>query len=72
LVLGLGVWGWLWWKTRGLRKQMRAQMAQMQETMASPPGAAGVPRGQPRAPNDGMTIEGDFIHEAPPREPEQR
>lgn len=23
LTLGLGAWGWLWWKTRAIRKQMR-------------------------------------------------
>ena len=26
--VGLVVWGWLWWKTRDLRKQMRATREQ--------------------------------------------
>lgn len=26
LVVGLGVWGWFWWKTRKLRQQINEQM----------------------------------------------
>ncbi|MBL8460980.1 MAG: hypothetical protein JNL20_00495, partial [Thauera sp.] len=26
LTAGVAIWGWVWWKTRALRKAMRAQM----------------------------------------------
>ena len=27
-IIALALWGWFWWKTRALRKQMQAQMAE--------------------------------------------
>ncbi|TVO53243.1 hypothetical protein [Denitromonas halophila] len=30
LTVGAAVWGWFWWKTRNLRKQMRETQAQQQ------------------------------------------
>ncbi len=57
-VLGLGVWGWLWWKTRAIRKQMREQMSES-APMAS-------------ANRDGLIIEGEVIHkESQPARPER-
>lgn len=61
LTLGLAVWGWLWWKTRALRRQMREQM-QAQSPFGPPP------------PDAGRVIEGEVIgrgdersEEGPPR-----
>lgn len=51
-VVGLGVAGWFWWKTRALRRQMREQ-----GSMAS----AG------RAQADGEIIEGEVVREDAPR-----
>lgn len=33
VVLGLGVWGYFWWKTRDLRRMMREQQAMREQTM---------------------------------------
>ena len=57
-VLGLGVWGWLWWKTRAIRKQMREQMNAQAPTNS--------------ATRDGLIIEGEVIHtESQPTRPER-
>ena len=51
-VVGLGVWGWLWWKTRALRRQMADAQA------------AGEPLWQRSGPmnnNGGTIIEGEVI-----------
>ncbi len=56
-VVGVVLWGFLWWKTRELRKQMRAQMERMHEQMrhpGTPPGAAS---------SSGEVIEGEFVRE---------
>jgi hypothetical protein len=52
-VLGVALGGWLWWKTRTLRKQMQ-QMREAQQTGAEQP-----VRGD-------QVIEGEFIREVPP------
>jgi Flp pilus assembly protein TadB len=52
-VAGVLVGGYLWWKTRSLRRQLREQA----ETH---PGAGSQPGGSPR---DGTVIEGDFVRE---------
>ena len=63
LVVGAVVGGWMWWQTRALRQQLRAQMEQMQQQAAHmPPGAGAFRRS---APADGEIIDGDFIREAP-------
>src|SRR5574343_9906 len=50
---GLGLGGWLWWKTRKLRQQMRADMAQaFTGTAAS------------QSPAEGQIIEGECVREA--------
>lgn len=46
--VGLVVWGWLWWKTRELRKQMRS-------ARTHPPGG-------PHPPG-GLVLEGEVIRE---------
>ena len=57
-VAGLGLWGWLWWKTRAIRKQMREQMSE-QAPAAS-------------AARDGFIIEGEVIREeSQPSRPER-
>ncbi len=45
---GLMVWGWLWWKTRAIRQQMKEMQANMQN----------------QAPVDGQIIEGEVIRES--------
>ena len=35
-VIGLGLGGWLWWKTRTLRQQMRQMQQERQSTVGSP------------------------------------
>ncbi len=58
LVVGVGVAGWFWWKTRGLRKQLRERMAQMQRAQS------GAAAGPASAPSSGDVLDGDFIREA--------
>jgi uncharacterized protein YneF (UPF0154 family) len=50
LVVGLGVWGWFWWKTRKLRQQINEQMREN-----PPPGWEG-----PSSPA-GHVIEGEAV-----------
>lgn len=63
--------GWLWWRTRDLRKQLRSEMDRMREAAArGEPLTRGGPFGpagdRPPAPAErGEVIEGDFIREAP-------
>jgi len=52
-VLGVALGGWLWWKTRTLRKQMQ-QMREAQQMANDQP-----------VHND-QVIEGEFIREVPP------
>ena len=70
LVVGAVAGGWLWWKTRDVRRQLRAEMARMQESLQrGTPFGPGSPFDQAARGNrtgDGEVIEGDFIREAPP------
>ena len=78
LVAGAIAGGWLWWKTRGLRREIRERLAQMQQMQAgegtSPqasPGAFGFPSAADGArmragPAAGEVIDGDFIRESEP------
>jgi Flp pilus assembly protein TadB len=52
-VLGVALGGWLWWKTRTLRKQMQ-QMREAQQM------------GSERPVRSDQVIEGEFIREVPP------
>jgi hypothetical protein len=52
---GLIVWGWLWWKTRALRQQMREQVA--------PASEGNVQR------DNGRIIEGEIIRDSSPAKP---
>ncbi|MDI3515583.1 MAG: hypothetical protein ACLGH1_10850 [Gammaproteobacteria bacterium] len=58
LTVGVVVWGYLWWKTRAVRKAMREQMdAQMAAAGGRGPGAGGAAR------SPGLIIEGEVIRE---------
>ena len=46
-VVGLGVWGWLWWKTRALRRQMAGEPLWQRSSSANDAG--------------GTVIEGEVI-----------
>ena len=54
LTVGVVVWGYLWWKTRAVRKAMREQM---DAAGGRGPGAGGAAR------NQGLIIEGEVIRE---------
>ena len=56
LTAGAAIWAWVWWKTRALRKAMRAQM---EAQAASGRGAQGARPGSAR----GLIIEGEVIRE---------
>ena len=64
VVIGLAVWGWLWWKMRRVLKQMREDPAFQQSRDAA--GAA------PPTASDGRVIEGEVIHEEWKDERKQR
>jgi uncharacterized protein HemX len=59
-VLGVALGGWIWWKTRALRKQMQ-QMRDVHEQMRAETHA-----NQPAA--NEVVIEGEFIREVPPEQ----
>jgi hypothetical protein len=62
---GLIIWGWIWWKTRPLRRQMREQM----EARMAAGGDTAAPAAddEGRAPS-GRVIEGEVIRaDDPPR-----
>jgi hypothetical protein len=73
LVVGAVAGGWFWWKTRGLRREIRERLAQMQQAQA---GGAASPTGTGTRPfgpaaghaRDAGVIDGDFIRdvEEPP------
>lgn len=54
-VVGVLLGGWLWWKTRALRKQMK-QMREAQQ----------MGQGEEQAARNNQVIEGEFIREVPP------
>ncbi|MHB1372938.1 MAG: hypothetical protein ACYC5W_02830 [Thauera sp.] len=56
LTAGAAIWAWVWWKTRALRKAMRAQM---DAQAASGRGAQAARPGSAR----GLIIEGEVIRE---------
>ena len=59
----VGLWGWLWWKTRAVRKQMREQMGEQMRNPAASATSAG---------RDGYIIEGEVIREeSSPSRPER-
>ena len=58
LTAGVAIWGWVWWKTRALRKAMRAQM----DAQAAARGARAEGYG-PAGGNRGLIIEGEVIRE---------
>jgi len=79
LTVGAIGFGYLWFKTRGVRKQLKEQMHAMQAELArqqaqmgggaaAGPGAGARGRQQTR---EGEVIDGDFIKEAPSR-PERK
>ena len=51
---GIIVWGYLWWKTRELRKRMKEQMSYGQPGYRPPPG--------------GVILEGEVIREVRPED----
>lgn len=72
IVLAVGLIGglYLWWKTREVRKQMRAAAeAAAAGIDAYPPGFEGQPRRPSRARCEHVVIEGDFIREVPEQQP---
>lgn len=60
---GLIIWGWIWWKTRALRQQMREQMEAAGSTSA--------PEADDEGPApSGRVIEGEVIRaDDPPQSP---
>ncbi len=77
LTVGAIGFGYLWFKTRGVRKQLKEQMQAMQAELArqqgqmgggasAGPGGAACSAGS-RNGNEGEVIDGDFIKEAPSR-----
>ncbi|OYW31281.1 MAG: hypothetical protein B7Z51_05460 [Methyloversatilis sp. 12-65-5] len=68
IAFGLVIWGWIWWKTRALRQQMRDQM---DARMATGEGAsAACADGEGLAPS-GRVIEGEVIRADDPPPPER-
>lgn len=60
--IGLIAGGFIWWKTRELRKQMRMQMQQMEQAMrARQPDLDGAHTS--RDVSEGEVIEGEFVRE---------
>ncbi len=66
LIGAIGI-GYLWFKTRGVRRQFTEQVSAMQAEMARQQAAAGRSAGSSPGvrPGQGEVIDGDFIHEAP-------
>jgi Flp pilus assembly protein TadB len=56
--LGLCIGGWLWWKTRALRRQLREQQAAMEAQLRS--AAAGAGGSRTAGGDDGIVIEGEY------------
>jgi len=66
LTLGAVAWGYLWWKTRAVRRQMRERAA----AAGAAAGSAQRGRGPVDGAGGGMVIEGEVIREV--REDERR
>ncbi len=62
--------GWLWWRTRDLRKQLRSEMDRMREAAArgEPMDGTFAGRGSSRPVERGEVLDGDYIREAPVNE----
>lgn len=56
--------GYLWWKTRAIRKQFQAQMEQAQAQMRAQAERQQAPEGEPGAAG-GTVIEGEFRRDPP-------
>jgi hypothetical protein len=68
LVVGAVAGGWFWWKTRGLRREIRERLAQMQQMQSGQgPGASAGWEPSPRAAEAARRaddiIDGDFVRE---------
>ncbi|NSL56999.1 hypothetical protein [Uliginosibacterium aquaticum] len=63
LVGGAVFLGYFWWKTRALRRALRAQSPVQQEPFA---------QRSPAENSDGMVIEGEMIREVPDHEAQRR
>ncbi len=61
LTLGAVAWGYLWWKTRAVRRQMRERAA----AAGAANGGAQRGRGPAGGAGGGMVIEGEVIREVP-------
>lgn len=68
IAFGLVIWGWIWWKTRALRQQMRAQM---EDRMAAAEGASAADADEEGAQSSGRVIEGEVIRVDDPPPPER-
>lgn len=64
LTVGAVAWGYLWWKTRAVRKAMREQMEARMAEPGMRAGGAGPSRGA-----RGLIIEGEVIREVKVEEP---
>ena len=58
LTAGVAIWGWVWWKTRALRKAMREQMDAQASAGGGRAGGYGAAAG-----SRGLIIEGEVIRE---------
>lgn len=56
--LGLCIGGWLWWKTRALRRQLREQQAAMEAQLRA--AASGTGPSRTSGAEDGIVIEGEY------------
>jgi O-antigen ligase len=65
ITVGVVVWGYLWWKTRAVRKAMREHMAAEMEARR----AAGAAHSGGAAATRGLIIEGEVIREVKIDEP---
>lgn len=59
-VAGLIVWGWFWWQTRHVRRQMREQFEQMQQAMQQGGGASS----EDDANSRGRVFDGEVVRPA--------
>ncbi len=67
--LGLLIWGWVWWKTRELRKVMREHAAKhARAAREAEARGAGAGPGRSR-PDTGIVLEGEVIREVPDDDP---
>lgn len=69
VTVGAIAWGYFWWKTRAIRKQMREQFNARMNGGDASWGQAQTFR---RPPNDANVIEGEVIREVPGDEPPRR